>query len=290
MNDFHYFCIVNISFLFEFHCAVCFLVYETSQMKNNITIIPLIAALTSLVHGQTSIIDFNSDELGNPITAGNGQSGSGYDYENLQPYANIYGNNQGVTFSSALALTVYNTNVGNAGRDQDLQPSYEGGNNSSKFSFGNALIMQEAGVSIDSPDDEGRGGSYTMTSDLALRAVAFDILDVDDAKNATLTFTSSTGVSVSVDLELFEDRSGDANFETEDVEFGNRHSNHIAISVDDLESHNTGNSAITDITEITYTTTTSGGLGQIELTVVPEPSSSLLVGVGFITFAFRRRR
>jgi len=177
-------------------------------MKNSFKQLLLLTSLTAVVHGQTSIIDFNTNDQGGAIEAGTGVAGSGYDLNNLQPYANIYGNNQGVTFGS--------------GEDTDLEPNYEGGNNAADFTFGNALIIQEGrgGLNIDTPNDAGLGGSFSLNSDLALSALAFDILDVDDAANVTLTFVSSTGAEVEVGLELFEDATGNAIFSQDDVAFG----------------------------------------------------------------------
>ncbi len=264
-------------------------------MKNSFKQLLLLTSLTAVVHGQTSIIDFNTNDQGGAIEAGTGVAGSGYDLNNLQPYANIYGNNQGVTFTSTQDLTVYDTEAG-SGEDTDLEPNYEGGNNAADFTFGNALIIQEdrGGLNIDTPNDAGLGGSFSLNSDLALSALAFDILDVDDAANVTLTFVSSTGVEVEVGLELFEDATGNAIFSQDDVAFGDGHSNNITVTVDDLEAQNVVASPdapeFTDIVRVDFTSTTSGALAEVELTLIPEPSSTLLAGVGMLTLAFRRKR
>lgn len=268
-------------------------------MKNTITIITLVASLTTLVNGQTFVLNFDSTPNGQAIIAGDGTKDSGYDFENLQPYAGVFGNNQGVTFTSLSdnALTVYNTDFGGSdvdivGRDYDLEPGYIGGNNVLKFganhSFGNALIIQENGINIDSPDDDGKGGSYTIISDLALSTFEFDMLDINDPRNATLRFEdSATGEFVDVNLRDFEADSG-SDFSVDNVEFGDRHSNNIdTVTIENLQGVN---EKLTEFDTITFTTSTSGGLANIELTAVPEPSSSLLVGLGFLTFTLRRKR
>jgi len=94
-----------------------FIICSSTVMKNKTIQLTLLAALTTCVHAQSFILDFNTIPGGGTITAGNGildsETGfNGFNLEStLQPYANIYGNNQGVTFTalSENLLTVYNT-------------------------------------------------------------------------------------------------------------------------------------------------------------------------------------
>jgi len=281
-----------------------FIICSSTVMKNKTIKFTLLAALTTCAHAQSFLIDFNTDSAGNSIVAGDGSLGSGYDFADLQPYANLYGNNQGVTFTalSDNEITVYNTDFGGAdlsivGQDDDLEPLYEGGNNfvelGANHNFGNAFILQTnnqgaAADNIDLPNDEGDGGSYVIESDLALGAISFDILDIDSPNvNIFLTFTDSdSGEEAVVFLSDFEEGSGSV-FAADDVEFGDRHSNNVSVTLAELQ---TLNSDITQFDQITFEANSSGALAQVEVTLIPEPSSTLLAGLGMLTLAFRRKR
>lgn len=248
-------------------------------------------------NAQTTFLDFNIDDAGNTITAGDGTPGSGYDLETIQPYSNIFGSGDGVTITSPTnILTVYNTND-LSGPDNDLSPAYLGGNNPSNLGFGNALILQTnngnqggATNNIDIPNDDQNGGDILFVSDRPLISFSFDFLDLDSPAGSSVVLSnSSSGESVTVPFSDFV--SGSGSIFDSGAEFGDRHSNNVnTLDIVNLQMINPN---LVNFDTILLDTVSSGGAGNVTLTadvIIPEPTTSALFGLGALSLVMRRKR
>jgi|GEM_PF-4437252 len=281
--------------------------------KSTRYLLPIISSFLGITYAST-VIDFDIDQDNNAIVAGAGISGgnpsdadlegisgidgTGFNFAAENPYNNVFGGGNGVTFSTSVSvLTVYDTTVGSAA-DPDLNLGYEGGN-VADGNFGNALIIQEVGVSIDNPDDEGGGGILTITSDLALNSFAFTIIDLDNGSVAASTFTArdtSTDEFVTFSLQLFEDPAVEIGtpvsaFNTTGVDIDDSHANFIdSVTLANLQ---TLNPDLVSFDQIEINFQGSGALGDITLgtfVTIPEPTSVALLGLGGLTLIGRRKR
>ena len=249
-----------------------------------------------------SVIDFDVDQNGGTIFEGDGSVGSGYDFNSLQPYDEIFGAGSGVTFSavsngtgSQNLLTVYNSD-GAGGLDDDLEAPFLGGNGDLSGGLRNALILQTgtdgtAANNIDLPNDEATGGIFTISSGAALTAFAFTYIDLDaggPTAGSTLTVSDSiSGEFVTIGFLDFEDGSG-SDFEVANAEFGDNHVNVVdSITLANLQAVNP---LITQFDTIVLNAAGSGALGDVTLTSIPEPSSMMLLGLSSVSLLFRRKR
>ncbi|MEM1324942.1 MAG: SdrD B-like domain-containing protein [Bacteroidota bacterium] len=180
--------------------------------------------------------DFEVDDAGNPLVAGS------VDIFATQPYANIYGNGQGLTFSSDdqtnNPINLYNTD-GTGGNDPDLERNSEGTNqwadgNIITEMLGNVLIINQTS-DISDPNDNGSGGQMIVNSDLPLGRFAFDMVDLDLPLQGDVIYeNTSTGQSVTIPFEDFEQGSGSI-YEISGVRFGDRTANRvISVTADNL--------------------------------------------------------
>ena len=294
-------------------------------MKKYIALAAVYASSASLVSAASVLIDFNTDDAGDILLAGTGAPGTGISIgtagdgtptgvttnpdtsvttnpTKTQPYRNIYSSLGvgigGITFTDTTnVLTLYNSD-GNGGNDEDLEANggFSGGNGDSTGGYGNLLIHQtnnagQAGVNdVDDPNDDGDGGSLVINSDIPLVEFEFSYIDLDNGGVAAseITFTDTfSGEFVTISFAALEGASGSI-FSTTGVDFDNDHANDVeAITLAELQ---TENSALTQFDEITILTDGSGGLGEFTVVTVPEPSSSLLIALGALSFTLRRRR
>ena len=274
------------------------------------------ASSASLVSAASVLIDFNTDDAGDILLAGTGAPGTGISIgtdgvgpngvasnpTKTQPYGNIYSSlgvgTGGITFTDTTnVLTLYNSD-GDGGNDEDLEANggFSGGNGDSTGGYGNLLIHQtnnagQTGVNdVDNPNDDGNGGSLVINSDIPLVEFEFSYIDLDDGVVAAseITFTDTfSGEFVTISFADLEGTSTSA-FRTDDVDFGNDNANDVgAITLAELQ---TENSDLTQFDQITIFTAGSGGLGEFTVVTVPEPSSSLLIALGALSFTLRRRR
>ena len=235
-------------------------------------------------------------------TDGVGPNGVASNPTKTQPYGNIYSSlgvgTGGITFTDTTnVLTLYNSD-GDGGNDEDLEANggFSGGNGDSTGGYGNLLIHQtnnagQTGVNdVDNPNDDGNGGSLVINSDIPLVEFEFSYIDLDNGVVAAseITFTDTfSGEFVTISFADLEGTSTSA-FRTDDVDFGNDNANDVgAITLAELQ---TENSDLTQFDQITIFTAGSGGLGEFTVVTVPEPSSSLLIALGALSFTLRRRR
>ncbi|MEO0731255.1 MAG: SdrD B-like domain-containing protein [Bacteroidota bacterium] len=178
--------------------------------------------------GCSFIIDFETDENSNPLVAG------AVDIFNDQPYANVFGNGDGLTFStnnqSTNPLNLYDTD-GTGGNDADLEFNGAGTNmwtagNIITEMIGNVLIIN-ADTDIADPNDFAGGGEIIVDSDLPLGRFAFEMVDLDLPVQGNVTFTNTAlGTSETVNFADFEQGSGSP-FAVLGVIFGDRTANRV---------------------------------------------------------------
>ncbi|MEM8584078.1 MAG: SdrD B-like domain-containing protein [Bacteroidota bacterium] len=185
--------------------------------------------------GCSYIADFETDDAGNPLIAGM------VDIFNNQPYANLYGPGQGLTFSTnnqaANPLNLYDTDL-TGGADSDLEfnsagtNSWEGGNIFNEM-IGNVLIINQ-NTDLSTPNDFAGGGDIIVDSDLPLGRFAFEMVDMDLPVMASVTYTNTaSGTSVTVPFTDFAAGSGTP-FEVQGVAYGERTANRIVSVTADL--------------------------------------------------------
>lgn len=141
------------------------------------------------------------------------------------------------------------------GNDSDLAAPFNDGAGGT-LSPGKVLIISEDGDSSD-PDDERSGGKITFTFDSAINLLGFDALD-----DVTLTVTSTSGDSTTVDV------ASDNQFASVSTNFFN-------------------------VTEVTFDFgDQSGAIDNLNVAAVPLPASVLLMlaGLGGLGVASRRRK
>lgn len=168
-------------------------------------------------------------------------------------------NDPGVIFDTTLEST----------RDPDLEDPWSGGNLPASTDFGNALIIQEKGVSSSTPDDEGRrpAGTITFLFDNPIDSFGFDFLDFEltEASDSFVVtvdqILGASNKSFSINfMDFVTDTSAffvdENNDNTADIQFGNNTANRLPlITLDDLP---------TKITEINKITIKLGGSGAID--------------------------
>lgn len=228
--------------------------------KNTLLSAALLLVLsTHSVFGDTFVVDFDTDDAGGTLVAGTTDLGS------VSPYANLFGPGSGLALSTGNPVTnplnLYNTE-GTSGLDSDLertdgalQTTWAGGTEVSTV-FDNALIIQESGFSISTPNDDGGGGQMILDFDLPLVSFGFDFVDLDSSANATLTLTDTDGpTSTIIPFALFEDGAGPP-YAIAGAAFGDRHANRV-LSI--LAS----DAGLVKFHRVTFTMTSSGAIGTI---------------------------
>lgn len=182
--------------------------------------------------GETYAMDFDTDDDGNTLDAGTGiGTRSGF----IQPYANLFGGGEGVTFVSGnefnKPLSMYDSEIIN-GDDPDLQRNEElDGNwatgNLTDEILGNLLIInQTSNPAI--PDDNAQGGQLIITSDVPLQSFAFDIVDLENVQNDDVLIFENTATGASATVRLSEFLSGSGSpFSVAGVTYGERSANRI---------------------------------------------------------------
>ncbi|WP_428387274.1 hypothetical protein [Mucisphaera sp.] len=133
-------------------------------------------------------------------------------------------NDPGVIFDSTLTVT----------RDDDLEDPWEGGNLPASTILGNMLIIQEAGVSPSTPDDEGRrpAGTINIRFDDPISSFGFDIIDLENGAEANgsniLTIERVEGSrNVRLDIPFTEFVDDTSPFYVPGLEFGDNYANEI---------------------------------------------------------------
>ncbi|MEM1326336.1 MAG: PKD domain-containing protein, partial [Bacteroidota bacterium] len=179
-------------------------------------------------------MNFDTDDAGNTLVAGTDNINTD------QPYDNLFGGGMGITYTTnALAtnpLNLYNSN-GSGGADPDLERGSSWAAGNIDVDLANLLIINQT-TNIGTPNDNGGGGTITMTSDMPLSEIGFDFVDLQegelDAATNFVRFTdNTTGQSATVPFMDFESGSG-STFDRGAI-FGDRTANRVAtISAADL--------------------------------------------------------
>lgn len=213
----------------------------------------------SVTNGDTFIIDFDRDDAGNTIVAGN------IDFAATRPYANLFGTGSGITFStdrpSSKPLNIYDSE-GNTGEDPDLERHSEGtglweAGNLTDEPLYNLLIINKD-MNIGTPNDNGNGGQTTLHSDRMLQSFFFSFVDLDAGRvaSSTITFTNTmTNETATISFADLEGDSGSVHA-TPNVDFGDRHGN----QVNPILASNLG---ISEFDQVTFSQTGSGGIGSM---------------------------
>lgn len=252
---------------------------------------PLMVAVVAAIllapsaFSQTFSIDFQTNDQNQALVAGSVNLAAN------EPYRNFFGSGVGVRLStdapSSEPLNLYDTE-GTNGADDDLERNstgtglYAGGSNPG-LNYGNVLIINTDN-NISTPNDEANGGKIGLHFDVSLSEFGFDFIDMDTSAGSSVTFTDTIGGSGStiVTFAQFEDGAGGV-FERSNVSFGNRHANRILnVTAADL--------GLTSFDEITFSLNSSGGIGTIYGTAIPEPNSAAMLLGGLATLALFRRR
>ncbi|NNE91739.1 MAG: PEP-CTERM sorting domain-containing protein [Verrucomicrobiales bacterium] len=270
----------SLSSIFRGFCSVIFAVSALIPCSNT-------TAQT------TYQIDFETDQDGNPMTAGV------TDLRVVNPYNELFGTASGVHLStnspSNRPLNLYDSE-GTGGADTDLERSHGGtgdwdGGNLTATVLGQPegyilenLLIINTNTNISVPNDHGSGGTLTLNFDIALSSFGFEFVDLDSGLNATLVFTNTaTSNSQSISFADFEQGSGSIH-ETPNVLFGDRHANRVL----GIEASELG---LAQFDKVDFVMTSSGGIGTVEFQTVPEPSSAiLLLFAGFYLLSARRPR
>lgn len=235
------------------------------------------------------IIDFDTDDQGNALLTTNSIN-IGVD----QPYADLFGaagSGLGVDFSAPASnagpLVLYNTE-GDTGEDSDLERhSGLGGSTPGQWSLGNAInsnfgngLIINRDNDLSTPNDEGTGGTVTISFDVDLLSFGFDYVDLDNADLGTIRFFDSSSTSiVSIPFTQFQ------NGGVRDV--GAAFGNHAGNTIAPITAASLG---FTSFNQVEFVTTGSGAIGSITIETVPESSSSALLGAVGVLSLFRRWR
>jgi len=291
-------------------------------MKKKISLIAaLYIASVSAGNGVSVVVDFNTDQNDVELFAGDGTADSGISIgtpetgpgnnntQNIQPYGDLYEIQNiatgGITFSSSdNFLTLYDSD-GDLGNDRDLEANFNpvdgtggflGGNANPEGGLGNVLILQtningQVGINdVDNPNDDGNGGVLTIDSAVAFVEFSFSYVDLDNGVVAGSTITLRDRMADESVTISFSDLEGasTSGFRTDDVDFGDDHANNVgAITLAELQNVNTN---LTQFDQIVFDTDGSGGLASFTAVLVPEPSSSVMISCGLLSFILRRRR
>jgi hypothetical protein len=173
--------------------------------------------------------------------------------------------------------------------DLDLQASATGdawsGGNLAAVDLGTILILQEndsgcATGLCSNPDDEGRrpAGDLSFVFDAPVLDFGFDLVDLDSlATEAGSVELFQGGVSVSVSFMEFLDPGSDRYDPT--IVIGNNTANRYApITAESLD--------LDQIDAVTFHLGGSGGVDNLQGTVVPEPTAAILLGLGLAGIGF----
>ena len=164
------------------------------------------------------------------------------------------------------------------------------GGNIAEEQLGMILILQEndsgceAGTGICSnPDDEGRrpAGEISFAFEQSVLDFGFDLVDVDSAMAEAAFIDLYDGDAVAtVALADFVD-SGSDRYDASIV-LGNNSANRFAA----ITAESVG---LAEIDAVTIRLGGSGGIDNLTGTIVPEPATAFLLGLGLATLATRRR-
>lgn len=180
-------------------------------------------------------------------------------------------------------------------RDPDLEaspngPDFWSAGNLADTELGLILILQENDTGCATglctqPDDEGRRPAGELGFSLAVPALdfGFDLIDVESttAENAFIELIQNGVGSETVSLMAFLDAGSDRYDPT--IELGDNSANRFAA----ITAASVG---LEQFDRVVIHLGGSGGIDNIQATLVPEPSTALLVGGGLLVLASRRRR
>ena len=181
--------------------------------------------------------------------------------------------------SGAGAVVIFDTTQINTS-DFDLEDPWSTGNIPTDTILGNILIIQEnqsplsGGTIVSDPDDEGRGGKLIFDFDTSVASFGFDLIDIDDGTEESgsikLFFSDATSTEIS-----FMDLAGLGS----DPVFGDNSANSFApLSFDK------------SISKVELNLIHSGGVTNLNVTTVPEPSTLTLLTAGLLVGAAFRKR
>ncbi|MEP5672108.1 MAG: PEP-CTERM sorting domain-containing protein [Luteolibacter sp.] len=208
-----------------------------------------------------------------------------------EPYRNLFAPGVGVRLSTdnpgSNPLNLYDTE-GTGGADDDLERNSTGsglwaGGSHLGLVVNNVLIIN-TNTDLTTPNDAAAGGTMVLDFDLSLSEFGFDFIDLDTSANGSITFSDISGGSGSTTIGFaqFEQGYGGV-FERANVTFGDRYANRVlGITASDL--------GLTSFDRVSFNLTSSGGIGTIYATTVPEPSTSLVAILGLAGMALSRKR
>lgn len=177
--------------------------------------------------------------------------------------------------------------------DLDLQASPTGpvwsAGNLANTALGVILILQEndAGCSTgicSSPDDEGRrpAGDLILDFETPLLELGFDLIDIDSLTSESGSIELFDGTS-SVTIDLLEFLDPGSPFYDPTIELGNNSANRFA----PISAAAVG---LEKIDAATFHLGGSGGLDNVSGTLVPEPTTALLMALGLGGLGVAARR
>lgn len=176
--------------------------------------------------------------------------------------------------------------------DPDLEASSRGsvwsGGNLENEALGTFLILQEnsdncSGGTCSDPDDEGRrpAGSIEFTLGTPVFDFGFDLVDLEDAVLEATTITFFDGdASVVVAVGDFLDPSSPLFDPT--IELGNNYANRF-------EAITAASVGLDLFDRVLFNLGGSTAIDNLNGTVIPEPGSALLIGLGLAGLGMRRR-
>lgn len=197
-------------------------------------------------------------------------------------------NNKGVGPDLAIIFDTTQRNTA----DEDLEGpngfgggSWAGGNLAPDTHLGNILIISENYEDadndgrIDDPDDEGDkpAGTIHIIFNQVFTDMGFDLVDIEDNFAETMGSVEFLYDGVSVgEVEFAELASLQ-----DDIHFGDNHANRVD-TMDGLQ--------VDAFKEVIIKFGGSGGITNLVLTPIPEPSTALLLSMGLVGLAISRER